>query len=74
MPLQLLPQWSRGGPQQAIPMTLGTTNKIQPATPDFAGSPTYRRSFKLQNSSKQFIKDKHSSNDKLKSNCKKNKN
>ena len=40
-PLQLLPRVSKDGDQQQIPMTLGTTNKMAPETPDLAGSPTW---------------------------------
>ena len=41
-PLQLLPIESRGGLKQHIPITFGTTKRMAPATPDFAGNPTYK--------------------------------
>jgi len=42
-PLQLFPMGSRGGDHAKIPITLGMTSRIPPQTPDFAGSPTYRK-------------------------------
>lgn len=42
IPLTLLPILSKGDDQHIKPMTLGTTRRIPPATPDFAGRPTYR--------------------------------
>lgn len=41
MPLTLLPNLSSGGDQHMMPITLGTTSRIPPATPDFAGRPTW---------------------------------
>lgn len=43
IPLTELPSLSSGGDQHIIPITLGTTSKIPPATPDLAGRPTYNR-------------------------------
>lgn len=43
IPLPLLPSLSRGGDQHMMPITLGTTSRIPPATPDFAGRPTWKR-------------------------------
>ena len=40
-PLLLFPHLSRGGDQVKIPITLGTTKRIPPATPDLAGRPTW---------------------------------
>lgn len=41
MPLTLFPSLSSGGDQHMMPMTFGTTSRIPPATPDFAGRPTW---------------------------------
>lgn len=43
MPLPLLPSLSSGGDQHMMPITLGTTSRIPPATPDLAGRPTWKR-------------------------------
>lgn len=43
MPLTLLPSLSSGGDQHMMPITLGTTSRIPPATPDLAGRPTWGR-------------------------------
>lgn len=43
MPLTLLPNLSSGGDQHMMPITLGTTSRMPPATPDLAGSPTWKR-------------------------------
>ena len=40
-PLTELPTVSSGGDQRQIPITFGTTSKMQPLIPDFAGSPTF---------------------------------
>ena len=40
MPLTLFPSLSSGGDQHMMPITLGTTNRMPPATPDLAGRPT----------------------------------
>lgn len=40
IPLTEFPSLSRGGDQHMIPITLGTTNRIPPDTPDLAGRPT----------------------------------
>ena len=40
IPLQLLPQTSKGGDHKHIPIIFGTTNNITPDTPDLAGKPT----------------------------------
>ena len=42
-PLTELPIWSSGGDQRATHITLGTTRRIGPLTPDFAGRPTCNR-------------------------------
>ena len=42
MPRTLLPSLSSGGDQHMMPITLGTTSRIPPATPDLAGSPTWK--------------------------------
>lgn len=41
IPLTEFPSLSSGGDQHIIPITLGTTNRIPPDTPDLAGRPTY---------------------------------
>ena len=43
IPLTLLPQWSSGGDHRHMPITLGTTSRITPDTPDLAGKPTWER-------------------------------
>lgn len=43
IPLTLLPSLSSGGDQHMMPITLGTTNRMPPATPDLAGRPTLKR-------------------------------
>lgn len=43
IPLTLFPSLSRGGDQHMMPITLGTTSRIPPATPDLAGRPTWSR-------------------------------
>lgn len=40
IPLTEFPSLSSGGAQHIIPITLGTTNRIPPDTPDLAGRPT----------------------------------
>lgn len=40
IPLTELPSLSSGGDQHITPITLGTTSRIPPATPDLAGRPT----------------------------------
>ena len=40
-PRKLLPNLSNGGDHSMKPITFGTTTMIPPATPDFAGIPTY---------------------------------
>lgn len=40
-PRQEFPFESSAGDQRHIPSVFGTTNKMHPETPDFAGSPTY---------------------------------
>ena len=39
-PLQEFPLMSRFGDHKQIPIVLGTTKRMHPDTPDFAGSPT----------------------------------
>lgn len=41
IPRTLLPSLSRGGDQHIMPITLGTTSRMPPETPDLAGRPTY---------------------------------
>ena len=40
MPRSELPRVSRGGDQSATHITLGTTSRMAPDTPDLAGRPT----------------------------------
>ena len=44
IPLTLLPSLSSGGDQHMTPITLGTTSRMPPDTPDLAGRPTWRSS------------------------------
>lgn len=46
MPRTLFPSLSKGGDQHIIPMTLGTTSRTAPETPDLAGRPTWRKYIK----------------------------
>lgn len=48
IPLTLLPSLSRGGDQHMMPITFGTTSRIPPATPDFAGKPTFKQTKKCE--------------------------
>lgn len=41
MPRTLFPRRSSGGDQHIIPITLGTTSRTAPETPDLAGRPTW---------------------------------
>lgn len=43
MPRTLFPSRSKGGDQHITPMTLGTTSRTAPETPDLAGKPTWTR-------------------------------
>ncbi len=47
IPRTLLPSLSRGGDQHTMPITLGTTSRMPPETPDLAGRPTYRTTLNL---------------------------
>lgn len=46
IPLTELPSLSSGGDQHMMPITLGTTSRIPPDTPDLAGRPTCSRETK----------------------------
>lgn len=46
IPLTELPSLSSGGDQHTMPITLGTTSRIPPDTPDLAGRPTCSRETK----------------------------